>query len=131
MSVIFSLISTLYLKQQINILWRFFSLKFENSLLSNKLLRCIFRSEGRFIQLKMTSRKYFLQNFAAIAINFFNFVKSFKGVLHHSGNYMFYIFIRLWTTTTSDRIRTINIRKQKPYKNFNGLCGCNLSMKII
>ena len=42
----FSFISTLYLKQQTNILWCFSSLKFGNSLFSNKLFRCIFRSEG-------------------------------------------------------------------------------------
>ena len=42
----FSFISTLYLKQQTNILRCFSSLKFGNSLFSNKLFRCIFRSEG-------------------------------------------------------------------------------------
>ena len=53
MSVTYSFISTLYLKQQTKILRCFCSLKFENSLFSNKLFRCIFRS-GRFIQLKFT-----------------------------------------------------------------------------
>ena len=47
MSAIFSFISTLYLKQQTNVLRCFPSLKFENSLRSNKLFRCIFRSERK------------------------------------------------------------------------------------
>ena len=46
-SKIFSFTSTLYLKQQANILRCFSSLKFENSLFSNKLFRCIFHSEGK------------------------------------------------------------------------------------
>ena len=45
-------------------------------------------------------------------------MESFKGLFHHSGNCMFLICIRLWTTTTSDRIYPLNIRKRKPYKNF-------------
>ena len=52
----FSFISTLYLKQQTNILWCFSSLKFENSLFSNKRFRCIFAVRGRFIQLKTTKQ---------------------------------------------------------------------------
>ena len=62
MSEIFSFISTLYLKQQTNIIWCFFSLKFENSLFSNKLFRCIFRSEKKVYTAKNDQIKYFVQN---------------------------------------------------------------------
>ena len=62
MSVIFSFISTLYLKQQTNILRYFPSLKFENSLFSNKLFRCIFRSERKVYTVENDQVKYFVQN---------------------------------------------------------------------
>ena len=52
MSAIFSLISTLYQKQQTNILSCFSSLKFENSLFSSKLSRCIFRSKKKVYSAK-------------------------------------------------------------------------------
>ena len=62
MSAILSFISTLYLKQQTNILWCFSSLKFENSLLSSKLLRCIFRSGRKFYAAENDQIKYFVRN---------------------------------------------------------------------
>ena len=62
MSAILSFISTLYLKQQTNILRCFSSLKFENSLLSSKLLRCIFRSGRKFYAAENDQIKYFVQN---------------------------------------------------------------------
>ena len=37
-------------------------------------------------------------------LRFFKFVESFKGLFHHSGNWMYLICIRLWTTTTSDEM---------------------------
>ena len=61
MSAIFSFISTLYLKQT-NILRYVPSLKFENSLFSNKLFRCIFRSERKVYTVENDQIKYFVQN---------------------------------------------------------------------
>ena len=61
MSAIFSFISTLYLKQT-NILPYVPSLKFENSLFSNKLFRCIFRSERKVYTVENDQIKYFVQN---------------------------------------------------------------------
>ena len=133
MSTIFSLFSTLNLKQQTSILRCFPSLKFENSLFSNKLFRPIFGGKrnvytaenNQSIFLKSDSLKQhflFLQTTSWLCchchkLRFFKFVESFKGLLHHSGNCLFFICIRLWTTTTSDRIHPLNIRKREPYKN--------------
>ena len=61
MSAIFSFISTLYLKQT-NILRYVPSLKFENSLFSNKLFRCIFRSERKVYTVENDQIKYFVEN---------------------------------------------------------------------
>ena len=52
----FSFFSTLYLKQQANFLSCFSSLKFENSLCSNKLFRCIFGSERKIYTAEMTKQ---------------------------------------------------------------------------
>ena len=59
-SSIFSFFSTLYLKQQANILRCFCSLKFENILFSNRLFRCIFRSERKVYTTENDHRKYFI-----------------------------------------------------------------------
>ena len=61
MSAIFSFISTLYLKQQTNVLRFFSSLKFENSLFSNKLFRCTFRSERKIYTAANDQIRYFVQ----------------------------------------------------------------------
>ena len=58
----FSFISTLYLKQQTNILWCFSSSKFENSLFINKLFRYMFRSERKVYTANKDQMKYFVQN---------------------------------------------------------------------
>ena len=135
MSAIFSFISTLYLKQQTNIFWYISSLKFENSLFSNKLFRCIFRSERKVYTAENDQIKYSVQNwlvkitflfarttswlcYLCHKLRFFKFVESVKGLFHHSGNCMFFIYIRLRTKTTSDRINPLNIRKREPYDNF-------------
>ena len=44
---IFTFISVLYLKHQTNIFRCFSGLKFENSLFSNKLFRCVFSCERK------------------------------------------------------------------------------------
>ena len=62
MPTIFSVISTLYLKQQANILRCFPSLKLENSLFSNKLFGCIFRSKEKVYTAENDQIKYFIQN---------------------------------------------------------------------
>ena len=59
-SAIFSFISTLYLNQQANILRCFCSLKFENSLFSNKLFRGIFPSERKVYSAENDQIKYFV-----------------------------------------------------------------------
>ena len=61
MSVIFSFISSLYLKQKTNILWCFSNLKFENILFSNN--RYIFRSGRKVYTAKTDQIKYFAQNY--------------------------------------------------------------------
>ena len=61
MSGIFPFISTLYLKQQTDILRCLSSLKFENSLFSNKLFRCIFCSERKVYTAENDQTKYFVQ----------------------------------------------------------------------
>ena len=128
MSAICSFAPTLYLKQQTNILRCFSGLKFEKSLFSNKLFRCIFRSERKvytakitFIFVKITlifAQSTFWLCYHCHKLRFFQFVESFEGLFHHSGNCMFFICIRLSTTTTSDWTHTLNIRKREPYKNF-------------
>ena len=135
MSAIFSFISTLYQKQQTNILRYFSSLKFENGLFSNKLFRFIFHRERKVYTSNKDQIKYFVQNYL-VKITFFcvptaswfcyychklrfsKFVESFKGLFHHSGNCMFLICIRLWTITTSDRVHPLNLKKWYPYKKF-------------
>ena len=62
MSAIFSLISNHYLKQKTNIFMCFSSLKFENSLFSNKLFICVFRSERKIYTADNEQIKYFVQN---------------------------------------------------------------------
>ena len=62
MPAFFSFISTLYLKKQTNILQCFSSLKFENSLFSNKPFRCIFCSERKIYTAENDQIKYFVQN---------------------------------------------------------------------
>ena len=62
MSVIFSFILTIYLKQQTNILRCFSSLRFENSLFRNKLFKCVFRSEEKVYTADNHQIKYFVQN---------------------------------------------------------------------
>ena len=62
MSAIFSFISTFCLKQQTIILWCFFSLKFENSLFSNKLFRRIFCIERKVCTAENDQIKCFVQN---------------------------------------------------------------------
>ena len=59
-SPIFSFISTLYLTQQANILRCFCSLKFENILFSNRIFRCVFRSERKVYTTDIDQRKYFI-----------------------------------------------------------------------
>ena len=61
MSAIFSFTSTLYLKQQTNVLRFFSSLKFENNLFSNKLFRCTFRSERKIYTAANDQIRYFVQ----------------------------------------------------------------------
>ena len=61
-SVIFSFISTFYLKQQTNIPRCFCSIKFENNLFSNKLYKRIFRSERKVYTAENDQIKYFVQN---------------------------------------------------------------------
>ena len=51
-------------------------------------------------------------------LRFFKSMESFKGLFHLPGNCMFLICIRLWTSTTSDQIHPLNIRKREPYKIF-------------
>ena len=134
MSAICSFISTLYLKQLINIIWFFSSVKLENSLFSNNLVRCIFRREkdlhswkwpNKVFCSKLTSQITFLfvQSISWLCyychkLRFFTFVEFLKGDFHHSGNCMFLICIRLWTTTTSDQTHPLNIRKWESYKDF-------------
>ena len=60
----FSFISKLYLKQQANIFWCFFSSKFENSLFGNKLFRCIFRSERKVYTAEKRPNKVFCSKLA-------------------------------------------------------------------
>ena len=55
----FSFTSALYLKQQTNILQGFSSLKFGNSLFSNKLFRCIFRNKRKDYTAENDQIKYF------------------------------------------------------------------------
>ena len=62
MLAIFSFISTPNLNQKTNILRCFSSLKFENSLFSNKIFRCIFRSERKVYTAENDQIKYFVQN---------------------------------------------------------------------
>ena len=45
-------------------------------------------------------------------------MESFKGLFYYSGNCMVLICIRQGMTTTSDRMHPLDIRKWKPYKNF-------------
>ena len=135
MSKICSFISTLYVKQQTNILRCFSSLQFENSLFSNNIYRCIFRSEKKVYTAENDQIKYFVQNYLVKItflfvqntsglcyychkLRFFKFVESLKGLFHHLGNCMFLICIRLWTTTTSDPIHPLNKRKRARYQNF-------------
>ena len=89
---------------------------------------------GRFIQLKTTKQNIcsklacrnqislcancFLTLLLLSKLHFFKFVESFKGLFHHLVNSVFLICIRLRTTTTSNRIHPLNIRKREPYKNF-------------
>ena len=167
MSGIFPFISTLYLKQQTNILRCLSSLKFENSLFSNKLFRCIFCSERKLYAAENDHTKCFVQNwlgqitlhfvqttswlcYYCHKLRFSRFKKPFKIIFHHSGNCRFLICIRLWTTTISDRIHPLNMRKREPYKTFkilniktypwntlqflqisNQLPGYSLPMKLI
>ena len=90
-SAIFSFISTLYLKQKTNILPCFSSLKFENSLFSNKLLRCIFRSE---------SKVYTFENGQSILFKT-SLLKSHlslcKLLLDFSANGINYVSLSLWS----------------------------------
>ena len=130
MSVIFSFISSLYLKQKTNILWCFSNLKFENILFSNN--RYIFRSGRKVYTAKTDQIKYFAQNYL-VKITFlfvqtsswlchycrklrsFKSAESFKWLFHYRENCMLLIcIIRLWTTTRSDRIHPLNIRKLEP-----------------
>ena len=62
MSAILSFIRILYLKQRTNILWCFCSLKFENSLFSNKIFRYIFYCRGMVYAAEKNQTKYFVQN---------------------------------------------------------------------
>ena len=130
MSAIFSFISTLYLKQQNNILGCFSSLNIENSLFSNKFFpgKMVYTAENDQI-------KYFVQNWVVKItflfvqttsslcyychkLRFFKFEECFKGLFHHSENCMFFISNRSWTTTTSNRIHSLNRREWEQYKNF-------------
>ena len=52
-------------------------------------------------------------------LRFVKFVECSKWLFHHSRICIFLICIRLWSTTTSDRLHPLNIRKREPYKNFN------------
>ena len=96
MSAIFSFISALFLTQPTNILPYFCSLKFENSLFSNKLFRCMFRSNRMVYTAENDQIKNLVQNqlvkshffifklrfhFAATAsykLRFSEFLESFK-----------------------------------------------------
>ena len=97
------------------------SLKFENSLFSNKLFRCIFRSERKvYIQLNTTKvcSKLPCWNYLCCychKLRFFKFVESFKELFHHWGSCRFLISIRLGKTTISGWIHPLNIRKQETY----------------
>ena len=106
----FSFISTLYLKQQANILCCFCSLKFENSLFSNKLFRCIFRSERKIYTAENDQKNILFKT---------SLLKSqdlCEGLFNHSGNCSFLIYIRQWTINTSDWTHPLNVRKGEPYK---------------
>ena len=85
MTAIFSFISTLYLKQQTNILRCFCSLKFENSLFINTLFRYLFCSKRTIYtvendQIKTSLLKShfsmykLLVHFAATAINYVSLI---------------------------------------------------------
>ena len=141
-----------------------FSLKFENSLFSNELSRCIFRSERKVYIAENNQIKYFVQNwlvkipfffvqtttwlyYYCHKLRYFKYVESFKGIFPHTGNCTFLMCIRLWTTTTSDRIHPLNIRKRESHKTFSiksypwysfqllqissKLLGYNIQMKMI
>ena len=70
-STILSFISVLYLKQQNNNLRWFCSLKYENSLFSNKLSNCIFRSKRIVYTSKKVHIKYFVQNWLVKRASFY------------------------------------------------------------
>ena len=61
-SMILPFIRVLYRKLQNNILRGYYSLKFENSLFSNKLSNCKFRSRRVVYATKKDHIKYFIQN---------------------------------------------------------------------
>ena len=104
-----------------------------NSLFSYKLFRCIFRSDWKVYSAENDQIKYLfktsllkshfslcklLLDFATTAINYVFYVwVVLKGLFHYPGNCMFLICIRLWKTTTLDRIHPLSIRKREPYKN--------------
>ena len=67
MSAIFLFISTLYLKQQTNILRCFSVLKFQKSLFKNNLFRYILRSEKVYTA-ENDQIKYFTQNYESVDI---------------------------------------------------------------
>ena len=89
MAAIFLCISTLYLKQQTNILRCFCSLKFENSLFSNKLFRCIFRSERKIYTAENDQIKYFVQN-QLVEVTFLMYK-----ILFHFDNTINYVSVSL------------------------------------
>ena len=106
----FSFISTLYLKQQANILCCLCSLKFENSLFSNKLFRCIFRSERKVYTAENDQKNILFKT---------SLLKSqdlCEGLFNHSGNCSFLIYIRQWTINTSDWTHPLNIRNENHIK---------------
>ena len=67
MSAIFLFISTLYLKQQTNILRCFSILKFQKSLFKKNLFRYVFRSEKVYTA-ENDQIKYFTQNYESVDI---------------------------------------------------------------
>ena len=91
MAAIFLFISTLYLKQQTNILRCFCSLKFENSLFSNKLFRCIFRSERKIYTAENDQIKYFVQN-QLVKVTFL-----MCKILFDFDNTINYVSVSLWS----------------------------------
>ena len=119
---ILSFIQNLHLKQESSILWCFFRLKLEKSLFNNTFFSSIFCSKMIVHTAEKDQIKYFAQNQLGKITFFYAQTAAWlsccchKLLFHHFGNFRVLKGITIWTTTTSDRIHHLNIRKQKPYK---------------